>query len=46
MVFFIIVGITLAFLAIWHGFHSGYYLTFFYELLVVSFEKEVNYVKL
>jgi len=33
-------GITLAFLAIWHGFHSGYYLTFFHELLVVNFEKE------
>jgi len=33
-------GITLAFLAIWHGFHSGYYLTFFYELLVMNFEKE------
>merc|ERR1711994_366816 len=33
-------GITLAFLAIWHGFHSGYYLTFFYEFLVMSFEKE------
>merc|ERR1712141_31448 len=33
-------GITLAFLAIWHGFHSGYYLTFFYEFLVITFEKE------
>lgn len=33
-------GFTLGFLAIWHGFHSGYYLTFFHELLVVSFERE------
>jgi len=33
-------GITLAFLAIWHGFHSGYYLTFFNELLVMTFEKQ------
>ena len=33
-------GITLAFLAIWHGFHSGYYLTFFHELLVMQFEKQ------
>ena len=37
-----ILGITLAFLAVWHGFHSGYYLTFFYELLVMNFEKEVS----
>ena len=29
-------------MAIWHGFHSGYYLTFFYELLVMNFEKEVS----
>ena len=33
-------GITLGFLALWHGFHSGYYLTFFNELLVMTFEKQ------
>ena len=39
---FLISGLTLCFLAVWHGFHSGYYLTFFYEMLVVNFEKQVN----
>ena len=35
-------AVTLCFLAIWHGFHSGYYLTFFYEMLVMNFEKQVK----
>jgi len=33
-------AITLAFLALWHGFHSGYYVTFFFEILVMQFEKQ------
>lgn len=32
--------ITAMFLALWHGFHSGYYLTFVFEVFVISFEKE------
>lgn len=32
--------ITAIFLAVWHGFHSGYYLTFAFEFFVISFEKE------
>jgi len=32
-------AVTMTFLAIWHGFHSGYYLTFFNEILVMQFEK-------
>jgi len=31
---------ALAFLAVWHGWHSGYYLTFFNEFIVVNFERE------
>jgi len=33
---------ALFFLAIWHGWHSGYYLTFFNEFLVVNFEKDFS----
>jgi lysophospholipid acyltransferase 5 len=33
---------ALLFLAIWHGFHDGYYMTFFFEFLLIHFEKEVN----
>lgn len=33
-------AVTLIFLACWHGFHSGYYLCFFNEFLVMKFEKE------
>jgi len=33
---------ALGFLAVWHGFHSGYYITFFLEFLLVHFEKEVS----
>jgi len=32
--------VTLVFLAVWHGFHSGYYVTFFCEVLVMQFEKQ------
>lgn len=31
---------TLAFLAVWHGWHSGYYLLFFNEFIVVNFERD------
>ncbi|XP_057322360.1 lysophospholipid acyltransferase 5 [Microplitis mediator] len=33
--------LTLLFLAIWHGFHSGYYVTFFNEFIIMYFEKDV-----
>lgn len=33
---------ALMFLAVWHGFHSGYYMTFFLEFLLVHFEKAVS----
>ncbi|XP_034951488.1 lysophospholipid acyltransferase 5 [Chelonus insularis] len=32
---------TLAFLAIWHGFHSGYYVTFTMEFIIMYFEKDI-----
>jgi len=35
---------TLVFLAVWHGWHSGYYLTFFNEFIVMNFEKEFSSV--
>lgn len=34
--------LTLFFLALWHGFHSGYYMTFFMEFAFVVFEKELE----
>lgn len=33
---------ALVFLALWHGFHSGYYICFAMEFLVMVFEREVN----
>lgn len=33
---------ALLFLAIWHGFHSGYYITFFMEFMVIRMEKEIE----
>ena len=33
---------TLLFLAVWHGFHSGYYLCFFMEFIIMYFEKDVS----
>ena len=32
---------TLVFLSVWHGFHSGYHLTFFTEFMTVNMEKEL-----
>jgi len=34
--------VTLVFLALWHGWHSGYYLTFFNEFIVISFERDFS----
>lgn len=34
-------GAALLFLALWHGFHSGYYICFMMEFLVISVEREV-----
>lgn len=33
---------ALMFLAVWHGFHSGYYITFFLEFLIIHFERLVS----
>ncbi|XP_055531137.1 lysophospholipid acyltransferase 5 [Wyeomyia smithii] len=33
---------ALLFLAVWHGFHSGYYVTFFMEFSVIRMEKEIE----
>merc|ERR1712001_127600 len=33
--------ITMAFLAIWHGLCSGYFLCFFLELFPITFEKQM-----
>lgn len=33
---------TLLFLALWHGFHSGYYHCFFMEFLIMYFERDVS----
>lgn len=35
---------TLAFLSAWHGLHSGYYLTFLNEFLLVNFEKDMELI--
>lgn len=37
-------ALTLLFLAIWHGFHVGYYVCFFMELIIMTFEKDVSIV--
>ncbi|XP_017107728.2 lysophospholipid acyltransferase 5 [Drosophila bipectinata] len=34
-------GAALGFLAVWHGYHSGYYMTFLMEYMVVSTEKQI-----
>ena len=34
-------AITLAFLAIWHGLCSGYFLSFFLEIFPITFEKQI-----
>lgn len=33
---------ALVFLAIWHGFHSGYYVCFFFEFIVIYAERDVS----
>jgi len=33
-------GTTLLFLAVWHGFHSGYYMVFLNEFLIIKLERE------
>ncbi|KAL3313893.1 Lysophosphatidylcholine acyltransferase 3 [Cichlidogyrus casuarinus] len=39
--------LTLLFLAVWHGFHSGYYVNFFLEFITVVVEKDfISIVKL
>ncbi|EDW30929.1 GL12606 [Drosophila persimilis] len=35
-------GAALGFLAIWHGYHSGYYMAFLMEYMVVSTEKQIT----
>uniref|UniRef100_A0A1I8NPP7 Lysophospholipid acyltransferase 5 n=1 Tax=Stomoxys calcitrans TaxID=35570 RepID=A0A1I8NPP7_STOCA len=35
-------GAALSFLAVWHGFHSGYYMSFFLEYLIVTTEKQIE----
>ncbi|EDV97950.1 lysophospholipid acyltransferase 5 [Drosophila grimshawi] len=37
-------GATLTFLAVWHGFHCGYYMTFLMEYMIVSTEKQIDSV--
>lgn len=34
--------VTLTFLAVWHGIHSGYYLCFFMEFIIMNLEKDVR----
>lgn len=33
---------ALFFLALWHGFHTGYYMSFFMEYLTITFERQVD----
>lgn len=33
---------ALLFLALWHGFHSGYYICFFFEFAVIYMERDVS----
>ncbi|XP_077295986.1 lysophosphatidylcholine acyltransferase 3 protein nessy [Arctopsyche grandis] len=35
-------GLTLLFLAVWHGFHSGYYMTFFMEFSIMLMERDLE----
>lgn len=35
-------ALTLTFLAIWHGFYSGYYVNFFLEFVTIYAEKQVR----
>ncbi|KAJ8976349.1 hypothetical protein NQ317_015220 [Molorchus minor] len=33
---------ALLFLAVWHGFHSGYYVCFFFEFVIIYMERDVK----
>ncbi|CAD7094133.1 unnamed protein product [Hermetia illucens] len=33
---------ALFFLALWHGFHTGYYMSFFMEYLTITFERQIS----
>jgi lysophospholipid acyltransferase 5 len=33
---------ALVFLAVWHGLHSGYYMCFLLEFVLMKFEKDVS----
>ncbi|XP_064545966.1 lysophospholipid acyltransferase 5 [Drosophila montana] len=35
---------ALGFLAVWHGYHSGYYMAFLMEYMIVSTEKQIEFV--
>lgn len=37
--------LTLVFLAVWHGFHSGYYVTFLFEFIVVHIDRDAAKIK-
>lgn len=37
--------LTLVFLAVWHGFHTGYYVTFLFEFIVVHIDRDAAKVK-
>lgn len=37
--------LTLVFLAVWHGFHSGYYVTFLFEFIIVHIDRDAARIK-
>ena len=37
---YLVVSGVLVFLAVWHGYHSGYYVAFFFEFVIINFEKQ------
>ena len=37
-------GVTLLYLSVWHGLHSGYYMNFFLEFIMLNGETQVNFV--
>lgn len=39
---FISQAVSLLFLAVWHGFHTGYYICFAFEFIVMYLEKDVS----
>lgn len=36
---------VLLFLAVWHGFHTGYYVSFFFEFIIMFMERDVSISK-